>query len=197
MKSSHPESTWTFSRYIVANYSEPGNESDVWQTIGMKTSPAVKLTDPKDLPFTECYMVLMGSTEKSHRGGRSDDESCNMVPSADCIKDIITYVNNTAASYSGTSEGTNSTEFSCFDLMSGFVKDEKNTYDQFLPEYPGISFTTNATDNPTVSCIVVDPGDMDTFHMGWNQADGPKNFPDYDRALKSPAPSAIDRLAER
>jgi len=106
----------------------------------------VNLTDPKKLPYTGCYMVLITPNEKNHNGGGSDDGSCNTVLSADCIKDIITHVNNIAASYSGTFGGTNSTEFSCFDLMNGIIGDEKSKcwqqygyfHDLFLPEYPGI-----------------------------------------------------------
>ncbi|KAK0100826.1 hypothetical protein ONS95_007274 [Cadophora gregata] len=192
---SYPESNWTFSRYIAADYSEPRNESEVWQTIGMKTSPTVNLTDPKELPYTGCYMVLMTSEKKNFGDGQKEDGSCNSVLSADCIKDLITHVNDTAASYSGTSGGTNSTKLNCFDLMSGLVKNEKSKCwqqypawfdDQFLPEYPGISSTTNATDNPIVSCPPVGAGDMDTFHLGYNQAAGPNRFTDYDRVLKTP-----------
>lgn len=124
-------------------------------------------------------MVLITPDEKNHNGGRSDDGSCNTVLSADCIKDIITHVNNIAASYSGTFGGTNSTEFSCFDLMNGIIGDEKSKcwqqygyfHDLFLPEYPGIISSRKATYNPIVTCPSVGPGDMLNFHMDFIQAD--------------------------
>jgi len=159
--------------------------------------PSLNLTDTNALPYTGCYMTLVGFDDKKKHA--KDDGTCKTIFTKECLAEIIAIANSSAQSVSGSYKGNN-TYFSCSDLTKDVIVNETSkcwgqwTFSASTQFLPDSSLTANATNQDDRSCPSIDKSDplaRSQFHRFWFPDKGVDNFQSYDEALRNPLPLLV------
>lgn len=184
---SYPETDWTWTRYVTDEKVEGTNDSALWQTFGLETSPQLNLSDPT-LPYTGCIIVPRSVMV----AGRADDGTCSGIFNSGCISEIISKVNNSASMFSGTQRGS-SAVFSCPQLIQSITTSSSSKcadqwHGSISTEFLPNDFST--TGMSSRRCVPKN----ETGHpfFGWaKEANSQTDYRDYDQAIRTPHPVIV------
>ncbi|KAL3419448.1 hypothetical protein PVAG01_09670 [Phlyctema vagabunda] len=186
---SYPATTWTWTRYVADVPDGPGT-NNVHQTLGLQTSPLQNLSDAASLPYTGCLIALVGLSALENG---TDDGTCTSVIGSDCVREIISVVNASAAGLSGAETGS-SDSVSCPSLLDGLSSGCSNLWtatnnNQFLPNNftnlsdPDCSNPVNKGNSNSTSGAFFGWGDSESTARG--------DFTVYDNVISTSTPIIV------
>lgn len=186
---SYPVTAWTWSQYLVETAYD-SNQSEIWQTLGLKTDPLLNLSDPKT-PYTACAIAPI--QVKYSAKAEKDDGTCSSVFDSDCLRAIQDSLREHASSLSGTLSGSSSVTpcgqifddlsakgKKCEGMFGGWVSSQfmPNNFSEPMPTSPGCGYFNVGDSNST----------RGFFSWSGSLGTSKGNFTAYDAAIRFPQP---------
>ncbi|KAE8441687.1 hypothetical protein EG329_004560 [Mollisiaceae sp. DMI_Dod_QoI] len=194
----YPASQWTLSNLISESPNpDAPHVSVVRHTFELQTSPFQNFSD-SEFPFAGC-LIFVPTFVRSWANGIHDDGTCSSVLDPDCLAELITNINATAAKISGTSNATDPESCSSLQTVMSNMDNIDSTSKcsshwsspifTFLSD-PGSAYLPNS--DPACSMVDVNANSTAIFKNGWTsfgQAEG--DYLGYDAALRVPTPMIV------